>query len=817
MSTSDRESILHKIAGAERQIASLNQQREKVAETLRSLRERLALYDDENPRQPTTPATIVVSTTTNLTPGDKVDLFLRLFRGRDDVYPKLWLNQKTGKKGYSPACANEWVREVCDKRRVKCGECPNQSFLAVTADTVLDHLQGRHVIGVYPMLKDETCWFLAADFDKEAWREDVLAFSETCRRIGVTYAIERSRSGNGAHVWFFFNNPVAAATARKMGSYLVTETMARRHQLNMASYDRLFPNQDTLPNGGFGNLIALPLQYHPRQEGNTLFVNDELEPFPDQWGFLNALPRIPVTQVEQIAMDATTRGQVTGLQMTNTGEDDADASPWLKSPSRIPGCLPIAEPIPSRVQGVLSQRLYIEKAGLPPPLINQIKRLAAFQNPEYYKKQNLRLSTALTPRIIACAEDHEGHVSLPRGCLEDVRTLLHEHRSHFALEDLTSSGSPVHVSFFGELTDAQHQAATVILKHDYGILVAPPGFGKTVLGTYLIAQRKCSTLVLVHRQPLLEQWRSQIGIFLDLNAKSIGQIGDGKRKLTGQIDVAMIQSLSRKDSVGDIITEYGQVIIDECHHLPARSFEKVISGVKARYIVGLTATPQRRDGHHPILHMQIGPIRFKIGPRSQLAQRPFEHRLMVRETSFDSPVPSSDITIQELYSLLVADRKRNEQIFNDVLLAMEEGRSPILLTERKEHLEHLHQRLKGFVRHIVILQGGRSKKERREIEQQLASIPVDEERLLLATGRYIGEGFDDARLDTLFLVLPVSWKGTLIQYAGRLHRLHPGKHEVRIVDYVDRKVPMLARMFEKRRIGYRAMGYRENDDETFLE
>jgi superfamily II DNA or RNA helicase len=279
----------------------------------------------------------------------------------------------------------------------------------------------------------------------------------------------------------------------------------------------------------------------------------------------------------------------------------------------------------------------------------------------------------------------------------------------------------------------------------------------------------------------------------------------------------MIQSLSRKDSVDDIITEYGQVIIDECHHLPAKSFEKVLSEVKARYIVGLTATPQRRDGRHPILHMQIGPIRFKVGPRSQLAQRPFEHRLTVHETSFSPPVPASDITIQELYGLLVADKKRNEQIFNDVLLAMEEGRSPILLTERKEHLEHLHQRLKGFVRHIVILQGGRSKKERREVEEQLASIPVDEERLLLATGRYIGEGFDDARLDTLFLALPVSWKGTLVQYAGRLHRLHPGKHEVRIVDYVDGKVPMLARMFKKRRIGYRAMGYREDDDETFLE
>ncbi len=700
---------------------------------------------------------------------------------------------------------------------MKCGECSNQAFLPITVDTVLDHLQGRHVIGVYPMLKDETCWLLAADFDKEAWREDVLAFTETCRHVGVPYAIERSRSGNGAHVWFFFDSPVAASTARKMGGYLITETMARRHQLSMASYDRLFPNQDTLPTGGFGNLIALPLQHHPRQEGNTLFLDDALEPFRDQWSFLASLLPIPADKVERIAMEATAHGQVIGLQIADTGENDVEAGPWLRSPSRKAKRTEIAEPIPRKVHGVLSQRLYVERAGLPSALINQIKRLAAFQNPEFYKKQNLRLSTALTPRVIFCAEDDGDHISLPRGCLDDVQMLLHNHESHLDLEDLRQPGVPIEATFVGELTDAQHQAANAIVEHDNGVVVAPPGFGKTVLGTYLIAQRQCSTLVLVHRQPLLEQWRSQIGIFLDRDPRSIGQIGGGKRILTGQIDVAMIQSLSRKDSVDDLVAEYGQVIIDECHHLPAPSFERVLSEVKARYVLGLTATPQRRDGHQPIIHMQIGPVRFKADPRSGLAQRPFDHRLVVRETDFDPPIPSSNLTIQGLYGLLASDEERNDQIIDDVLMAMDQGRSPILLTERKEHLEQLQGRLRGFVRNIVVLHGGRSAKERRAIEAQLASIPADEERLLLATGRYIGEGFDDARLDTLFLALPVSWKGTLVQYAGRLHRLQPGKRDVRIVDYVDRKVPMLARMFERRRGGYRAMGYREDDDGTFLE
>lgn len=813
MSVCDRDNILREIAEVERQLAGLRDQQEKAETKLQSLKEQLAVAGRQPaPRLNRTSA--LPSPT--LTPEDKIELFLRLFRGRSDVYPRLWENGQTGKKGYSPACANEWVRGACEKPRVKCGECPNQAFVPVTSDTMRDHLQGRHVIGVYPMLPDETCWFLAVDFDKAAWQDDVLAFTETCRRAGAAYAVERSRSGNGAHVWFFFDRPVAAATARKLGSYLITETMARRHQLAMSSYDRLFPNQDTLPQGGFGNLIALPLQHHPRQEGNTVFLDDSLAPLPDQWGFLAALVPIRADKVETIAAEATARGQVIGVELSDTSDNELDSNPWLRPPSRKPKRIVLAEPIPPQIGGVLSQRLYIETHGLPSPLINALNRLAAFQNPEFYKKQNLRLSTTLTPRVISCAEEHARHISLPRGCLDDVRTLIREHGNELKIEDLRIAGNPVETSFIGKLTDGQHQAAQAMLAHDCGVIVAPPGFGKTVLGTYLIAERQCSTLILVHRQPLLEQWRSQIGIFLGRDAKSIGQLGAGKRKLTGEIDVAMLQSLSRKDGVDDVVANYGLVIIDECHHLPAVSFERVLSEVRARYVVGLTATPQRRDGHQPIIHMQIGPVRFKADSRGQLAQRPFDHRLIVRDTKFDPPATTADITIQGLYGLLVADEKRNEQIVDDVLLAMEEGRSPILLTERKDHLEQLHRRLEGFVRHIVILRGGRSAKEQREIKEQLASIPDDEERLLLATGRYIGEGFDDARLDTLFLALPVSWKGTLVQYAGRLHRLHPGKREVRIVDYVDSKVPMLGRMFEKRRAGYRAMGYREEDVASLL-
>ncbi len=753
-----------------------------------------------------------------LTPTEKVTLFRSLFRGRDDVYPKLWTNAKTGRTGYAPACSNEWVRGVCDKPRVKCGDCPNQAFIPVTEQILLEHLQGRHVVGVYPMLQDETCWFLAADFDKSAWKEDVQAFVETCQAHRVPASVERSRSGNGAHVWIFFTHPVAANVARKMGCYLITETMARRHELSMKSYDRLFPNQDTMPRGGFGNLIALPLQHEPRRLGNTVFLDDQLESLSDQWAYLNSVDRITPTAVEEIAREATRKGQVIGVKLAESGEEE-DAAPWTRSPSGRSRMVEITEPIPETIRGVLAQRVFVEKTGLPSPLLNQLKRLAAFQNPEFYKKQSMRLSTAMTPRVINCAEDLPVHVALPRGCVPELKDLLGGLGSELAVDDQRTHDAPLELNFRGQLTAVQQKAAEALLEHDIGVFVAPPGIGKTVLGTYLVAERGCSTLILVHRRPLLDQWVAQLSMFLGIEPKEIGRIGGGKRKPNALLDVAMIQSVVRKGEVEDLVADYGHVIVDECHHVPAVSFERVLAEVKARYVTGLTATPQRRDGHHPISNMQLGPVRFSVDPKSQAARRPFEHRLITRETVFNASSLPTDAPIQDLYRALAGDKSRNNLIIDDVISALEEGRSPILLTERKDHLEFLADKLRAFARHMIVLQGGMSAKERKHVEAQLEEIPDHEERLLLATGRYIGEGFDDARLDTLFLAMPVSWKGTLVQYTGRLHRLHPDKTEVRIFDYVDRGVPMLERMFQKRLRGYRAIGYTADggsaDDEEF--
>ncbi|MDD5308700.1 MAG: DEAD/DEAH box helicase family protein [Deltaproteobacteria bacterium] len=803
---SRREALLALIAEQRKMVAGHEAKLDEARVRLADLERELSKLEESAP-PPITLALPFGQGPVPETVEDKIALFRRFFRGREDVFPRLWENQRTGKKGYAPACDNEWVPGVCAKPRVKCGECPSRAFAAVTDQVIADHLRGKHVVGVYPMLTDETCWLLALDFDKAAWREDVAAFVETCHSMTVPHLVERSRSGEGAHVWVFFTRPVPAVIARKMGCYLLTETMSRRHQLSMTSYDRLFPNQDTMPAGGFGNLIALPLQKEARERGNTVFLDGNLAPIADdlQWAHLAGVERIDPFVVDGLAMEATRQGRVVGVRMA-AFHDEADPEPWSRPPSGRPRPKRLDGPLPRAVSAVRAQQIFIDKVDLPSALITAMKRLAAFQNPEFYKKQAMRLSTAMTPRVIQCFAEDELRLALPRGCLEELEELLGGNGIELHMRDERCEGEPLDVTFNGVLTDTQEAAVDALLAHDIGVFVAPPGIGKTVVGVQLIAKRGRNTLVLVHRQPLLDQWRNQLALFLGWDLKQIGQIGAGKDKANGRLDVAMIQSLVHKGVVKDLVARYGHVVVDECHHVPAFSFERVLAEIKGRYITGLTATPYRRDGHHPISEMQLGPVRFAVDPKKQAGERPFEHKLLLRETSFRLD-GDEEPKIQELYTRLASDDARNDLILNDVIAALEEGRSPILLTERRDHLEHFEAKLRSFARNLIVLAGGMGAKQRKAIAQRFREIPDNEERLVLATGRYIGEGFDDARLDTLFLALPVSWKGTLVQYAGRLHRLHPGKSEVQIYDYVDRHVPMLARMFERRLRGYRAIGY----------
>ena len=749
----------------------------------------------------------------NSSSSSKIALFRSLFRGREDLYPLRFENKKSGKSGYAPACANEWVRGICEKPRIKCSECAHRRLLPVTDEVVHWHLSGsdssgkNFVMGVYPMLLDETCFFLAADFDNLSWKEDASAFLKTCHSMNLPAVLERSRSGKGAHVWLFFSKAIPAIVARKLGSHLITETMESRPDIGLASYDRLFPNQDTLPKGGFGNLIALPLQKRARIFGNSVFVDENFVPYKDQWAFLSALEKIDPTIVEDIVQRADAKGRVIGVRLDVTDEDNP--TPWKTKASFAKPCISRDE-LPKSLKIVRSNEIYIPKEELPPSLKNRFLRLAAFQNPEFYKAQAMRLSTYGIPRIISCAQDYTKHIALPRGCLDEMLELMKSLNIQTHIEDERISGSPLQVNFTGELRIEQKAAAQEMLNHDIGILSATTAFGKTVVASWLISKRQVNTLVLVHRKQLMEQWILRLSQFLDISPKAIGRVGGGRKKPTGLLDVALIQSLCSKGVVHDCVGQYGHVIVDECHHLSAFSFEQVIRHAKAQFITGLSATVTRKDGHHPIVQMQCGPVRYRVSAKEQAKARPFDHNVFVRPTAFQPKnAPNSDLRIQfnDLYEELSQDIDRNQLICDDIIKAVRNGRSPVVLSERNKHLDLLFELLKPQVKNIFMLRGGMSSKEIAKKANELGSIPQSQERLLLATGKFIGEGFDDARLDTLFLTLPISWRGTIAQYAGRLHRLYDHKREVQIYDYADLNIPMLERMFNRRCKGYEAIGY----------
>lgn len=744
---------------------------------------------------------------------EKIALFRSLFRGREEVYARRFTNTKTGKSGYTPVCGNDWVKGVCGKPRIKCAACTCQKFLPVTDEVVRWHLSGRDalgrefVMGLYPMLLDEHCYFLAVDFDGEHWRDDAGAFMETCRRLEIPAALERSRSGDGGHVWWFFAEPMPAALARKLAAHALTETMEQRPEVGLRSYDRLFPNQDTLPRGGFGNLIALPLQKAPRDAGNSVFLDESFGPHEDQWAFLAGTQRISRRRAEEIVDVAEDRGRIVGVRMATMDEDEPD--PWTGPPSRRRDAH-LTGPMPERIEVVIADQIYLSKSGVGPGLRNALVRIAAFQNPDFYKAQAMRLPTYDKPRVIGCAEDHPQHLALPRGCFDEVMALFSGLGISTDFRDERFSGAPLDVAFCGELRPEQATAGAAMLAHDTGVLAATTAFGKTVLAAWLIAQRGVNTLVLVHRQQLLEQWVERLATFLGIAEKEIGRWGGGRRKLTGRIDVALMQSMVRRQVVQDLVADYGHVVVDECHHLSAQSFEQVARRAKARYVTGLSATVTRKDGHHPIIFMQCGPVRHRVDARQQASARPFTHEVLVRPTGFiPDGMPEDDprAEFQRLCDAIQHSETRNRMICDEVIASVRDGRAPVILTERTEHLDTLATMLAPSVPNVITLQGGMGRKALLAALERIKSIPEGEGRVLLATGKFIGEGFDNARLDTLFLTMPVSWRGTIAQYVGRLHRLHADKRKVQVYDYVDLDVRMLEKMFNKRCVGYDALGY----------
>ncbi len=749
---------------------------------------------------------------------EKVVFFRSLFSGRGDVFAKRYDNVKTGKKGYSPYCENQWVRGLCGLMHgVKCSDCPNRKLKPVSDEVIRWHLRGKDgglkpfEMGAYPMAKDETVSFAVIDFDESSWRRDALCVVRKIRELGIPVALERSRSGKGAHIWFFFTESISARMVRAALSYIITLTLEAHPEISLDSYDRIIPNQATLPKGGFGNLVALPLQFEARKLGNSCFVNDDWVPYDDQWAFLSSVRRLSKAEIAALVARAKSENRSL-VEMGNAARDEE--KPWTfflplwstLTPGDSPS--PIAE---TPIEVVLANRIYVFQEGLTDELRSRLIRSASFTNPEFYEAERMRFSVYGKPRIISRALNGGKYLEMPRGCLDSAVQILKDGGLWADIVDRRYGGVPLQVEFHGELRPEQKAAVADIAKHDTGILAAGPAFGKTVVAIAVIAQRRTNTLILVNRRQLQAQWVARIASFLDVPEKDIGKIGGGSGRWTGKIDVALMQSLCRKGVVDPRVKEYGQIIVDECHSVAAESFEAIVDAAPCRYVLGLSATVMRKDGHDPLIMMQLGPIRHRVDAKLLSRREPFAHVVHVRQTSFRMKVelPENDghFDYDGMLKEMIADPQRNSLIADDVVAAVKEGRSPVILSERREHVVVFEALLEGRIKNVVSLTGGMGMKATRERKEGLATIGDSEERVIIATGSYLGEGFDDPRLDTLFLATPISWKGRLTQYAGRLHRLHDGKREVRIYDYLDSNVAVCQKMFEKRRAGYQAIGY----------
>ena len=757
---------------------------------------------------------------------EKVGLFRSVFKGREDVFAKRWYSKASGKGGYQPVCQNEWNRQLCDKRKFKCAECPNRQFAALTDKDIYRHLEGkdtdgRDVIGLYVLNEDNTCNLLCTDFDdkncEHGYQEDVIAFVDVCKSWGVPCSIERSRSGNGAHVWIFFEAPVLAVKARRLGNAILTEAMNRDGRISFKSYDRFFPNQDTLQEGGLGNLVALPLQGNARKNGNSVFVNEYFEPFRDQWEYLLNISKLSAFALEEILKQTANIMPLGDLSKTS------ESKPW-----EVPVTAKIEKSDFSfEVVITRSNMLYIPLNLLSSKVLNHLRRIASFRNPEFYSKQALRLSTYQTPRIISCADLTEEFLALPRGCEDAVTTLLKEKNVAYRFEDKTNHGRPISVHFNGELRENQQKAVNTLAMNNTGVLSATTAFGKTVAAIGLIARHSVNTLILVHTKALLDQWVKRLEQFLVIddvpviekgkhkkNLSSIGTLSSAGNKLRGIIDIALMQSCISDGEVKPFVKDYGLVIADECHHVSAVNFEQILKAVNARYVYGLTATPIRKDGHQPIIFMQCGPIRYNADAKAQMRDQTFQRLLVPRFTPFRT-VNGEDLSFTKVAQQLAEDEYRNLFIVKDVIETLKEGRSPIILTSRTAHVEILANLLKPHCPNVITLVGSESTKEKRQKMEQLQSIPLCEPLIIVATGKYVGEGFDYARLDTLFLVSPVAWKGIVAQYAGRLHREFEGKKDVQIYDYIDIRVPVCESMYRKRLKGYASIGYKIRNNEMF--
>lgn len=779
----------------------------------------------------------------------RIKFFRNLFNGRNDVYSLRYgkVNKKTGKHSYYTQCWYFWKDGLCPKRnnpKFSCGECRNPNYKELTDEVVYEHLRGKKedasdVLGVYPLLLDETINFLVFDFDchnddvcgddwanpDSEWMTEVNTFRKICEDNDVPVLVERSRSGKGAHFWIFFEKPIPASTARRFGTALLTKGAESVNMKKFTYYDRMLPAQDHIPvntktgKPGLGNLIALPLQGLALQAGNSAFIDENWNAYPDQWECLKNVKRISIEIVEEKIKAWGADGLLGGL--CNDFDEDADDTmarkqkPWEKV--KLSFC---KEDAPSVVEIIISDKIYINSKGMQYKMQNAIRRMAAFSNSEFYKTAGMGFSTQGMSRIISCGYDDGDYICIPRALLDSLIEKLNASGIPFSLTDNRCKGTSLDVSFNGTLYEEQVRGAQAILEHDNGVLAATTSFGKTVVGAYLIAQRKVNTLILVHNTEIQKNWIEDLSRFLDIKAELpeyqtktgrikkrkslIGKLYAGHDSMTGIVDVAIFSSLGKGDEINPIIEKYGMVIMDECHHGAAQTVEDVIGAAKAKYVYGLTATPKREDGLEKKVFMQFGPIRFRYTAKERAQKQGIAHFVYPRFTRL---VSSTDLKITDANRAVIECDSRNDQIISDVEDCIKDGRTPLVLTKYKEHAELIYQRLQGKADHVYLLQGGGSRKAKDEMRLQMRAASDDESVILVAIDKYVGEGFNFPRLDTLMLAMPAAAEGNIEQFAGRLHRDYKTKTEVIIYDYVDSHIRVLEKMYHKRLRAYKKIGY----------
>ncbi len=741
---------------------------------------------------------------------DRIRIFRDYFRTRDDLYAERFYSNKAMKYGWNPACENSFANGCMKgKGKFSCMECPIRKFSRLTDEVILAHFTGTDSknrqnlgIGLYPMLKDSTVYWLAMDFDEDSWFENMLSVYQAALTHSVCPVMERSASGNGGHLWFFFSQNIPAAQARRFACLLLQEAMTRNPHLSFSSFDRLFPNQDFMPKGGAGNLIAAPFRYDAYRHENSAFINTRGQILKQPFEFLLSRPKITPEEITSIC-------------------SSYDTEDYFFDNDQLRMSLHTEQKYSSEIRAVLRNRLIIRKTGLNALTVNLLKRVSSMYNPKYIEMQKYHRPIYVNgnvTRVLSYFEEDDKNLYLPRGVLTQLRSLLVE--TKIITEDKRTEGRPIDISFRGTLREDQKDAVQKLLKYEDGILQAYPGFGKTVAGLFIMAERKVSTLIVVNSKELLEQWKMRIDEWLDYpkavkkRDSFVRTYSAARKNLGGNIDIAIAKSLANAENLDEIMSQYGLVLIDECHHIACDTFLTIMRQASAKYIYGLSATPKREDGLDKAIFMHCGPIRKRV---ASTHKHSFTQYLIPRYTNFRWL--ADDIQYQELCSELTKDTARNYLIFKDIMAEYRSDGKIIVLSERIEHLNILFDMLSAACDDVYMLSGQTKIKERKATLQYIRELKPEDSYILLATSKLLGEGFDLPSLETLFLVLPIKAETRIIQYTGRIERDTGNKDTVKVYDYVDEQVPMANRMYYRRLKQYQASGYliQENHRETVME